>query len=138
MSTFNVFTSAELEPGQLQSRVTTVEQYLYTPSQLDFKKNVDQSFLPDIIRLTKEHGIQLIVVRLKPNTIRTIRLDTQAIKQYIDDLSDYLDKNGVFFLDYGRDPRIESKYYRDTLHLNAEGKSLFTQILAEGLNGVIK
>ena len=138
MSMFDVFTSAELEPGQLQSRVTTVEQYLYTPSQLDFKKNVDHSFLPDIIRLTKEHGIQLIVVRLKPNTGRTVRLNTQAIKQYIDDLSGYLDENGVVFLDYGRDPRIKSEYYRDTLHLTSEGKSLFTQILAEGLNGVLK
>jgi hypothetical protein len=137
-ATFNIFTSAELEPGQLQSRVTTVEQYLYTPSQLDFKRNVDTSFLPEIIRLTQEHGIQLIVVRLKPNTIRTVRLDTQAVRQYIKDLSEYLNENDVIFLDYGRDPRIVRGYYRDSLHLNSEGKIVFTQILAEGLNKVLK
>ncbi|NWG06577.1 MAG: hypothetical protein HXY35_07825 [Chloroflexi bacterium] len=135
---FNVFTSAELEPGQLQSRITTVEEYLYTPSQLDFHQNVDQSFLPEIIQLTRENNIQLIVVRLKPNTIRTIRLDAPAVGQYITDLSSYLAENGVVFLDYGRDPRLRSDYFRDSLHLKPEGKTLFTQILAEGLNGVLK
>lgn len=137
-SLFNVFTSAELEPGQLQSRVTTVEQYLYAPSQLDFKRNIDKSFLPEMIRLTREHGIQLIVVRLKPNTIKTIRLNSPVVKQYMADLSDYLDENRVIFLDFGRDPRIESEYYRDNLHLNPEGKILFTKILAEGLKKVLK
>jgi len=137
-ATFNIFTSAELEPGQLQSRVTTVEQYLYTPSQLDFQRNVEKSFLPEIIRLTQEHGIQLIVVRLKPNTIRTVRLDSQAVRQYVEDLSEYLEENNVIFLDYGRDPRIASGYYRDNLHLNSEGKVVFTQILADGLNEVLK
>lgn len=137
-STFDVFTAAELEPGQLQSRMTTVEQYLYTSSQLDFQGNVDMSFLPEMIRLTHEHGIQLIVVRLKPNTTETVRLDTPPVRQYMDDLSNYLEKNGVLFLDYGRDPRITSEYFRDSLHLNPQGKTLFTQILADGLNNVLK
>jgi hypothetical protein len=136
-SMFNVFSAAELEPGQLQSRVTTVEQYLYTSSQMNFKENVDGSFLPEIIRLTREHQIQLIVVRLKPNTIKTVRLDTQSVRQYMSDLSEYLHSQGVIFLDYGRDPRLASEYYRDTLHLKPEGKTLFTEMLASGLNDAL-
>lgn len=135
-SMYNLFTSADLEPGQLRNAVAAAEGYLYTPSQLNFNRQVERSFLPEIIRLTKEQGIQLILVRLKNQT--TGNYETSAVREYIHDLSEYLENQKVIFLDYGRDPRLSHEYFGDGLHLNSEGRVLFTNILAEGLNEVLK
>ena len=137
-SMYNVFTSADLEPGQLQNAVATVESYLYTSSQLNFDRQVNKSYLPEMIRLTKEHGIQLVLVRLKQQTFGRSNSDTAETRRYIDKLSEYLDEQGVLFLDYGNDPRLINEGYKDPLHLNEMGQTIFTEILADGLNKTLK
>ena len=137
-SMYAIFTASDLEPGQLRTAIATAEGYLYTPSQLNFKRQVDKSFLPDMIRLTKERGIPLIAVRLKTQSIGAGNLETSEIRQYVGELSDYLNAQGVIFLDYGQDPRLDSEHFRDSIHLNPKGEELFTQILAEDLNEVLK
>ena len=137
-SMYKVFISADLEPGQLRNAVAAAESYLYTPTQLDFQQQIDQSFLPEMVRLTRERGIQLILVRLKDGTTGTGSKETASIKKYIVDLSAYLAGQGVIFLDYGRDPRLTNEYFKDVLHLNPQGEVVFTHILAEGLNEVLK
>src|SRR5688572_23918165 len=44
-----VFTSANLEPGQLQNAVSAAEEYLYSDRQLDFEEQINRSFLPEMI-----------------------------------------------------------------------------------------
>jgi lysophospholipase L1-like esterase len=135
---YRVFISADLEPGQLRNAVASAESYLFAPHRLDFYKQVDQSFLPEMIRLSKERGIQLVLVRLKSQLTGTGNAETPAVRQYIADLTDYLDNQGVIFLDYGRDPRLARKYFKDEIHLTPEGEVAFTHILADGLNEVLK
>jgi hypothetical protein len=137
-SMYAIFTASDLEPGQLRTAIATAEGYLYTPSQLNFERQVDKSFLPNMIRLTKERGIPLIAVRLKTQSIGAGNLETSEIRQYIEELSDYLNEQGVIFLDYGHDSRLDSEHFTDSIHLNAKGEELFTQILAEDLNEILK
>lgn len=137
-SMYRVFTSADLEPGQLRNAVAAAESYLYTSAQLDFQRQVDESFLPEMIRLTRERGIQLILVRLKNQTTGVGSGETASVRKYVSDLSAYLAEQNVIFLDYGRDPRLTREYFKDVLHLNPEGEVVFTHILAEGLNEVLK
>jgi hypothetical protein len=137
-SMYAVFTAIDLEPGQLRTAIATAEGYLYTPSQLNFERQVDKSFLPDMIRLTKERVIPLIAVRLKTQRSGAGNLESSEIRQYIAELSDYLNEQGVIFLDYGQDPRLDSEHFTDSIHLNAKGEELFTQILAEDLNEILK
>ncbi|NWG06574.1 MAG: hypothetical protein HXY35_07810 [Chloroflexi bacterium] len=137
-SMYEVFTSADLEPGQLRNAVATAEQYLYARARLDFERQVNKSFLPEMIRLTKENGIQLIVVRLKNQMTGTDGSETPEVRRYIEELTRYLGKQSVIFLDYGKDPRLAREYYKDALHLNPEGETVFTQILAEGLGEALK
>lgn len=132
------FITSDLEPGQLRDAMASVERYLYAPSQLDFEKQVDHSFLTEIIRITEERGIQLVVVRIKNQITGIGSRETAALKKYISDLSDYLDSQGVIFLDYGREPSLSNKHFKDILHLNSEGEVVFTQLLAEGLNETLK
>lgn len=126
-----VFTSANLEPGQLQNAISAAEEYLYSDRQLDFEAQVNQSFLPEMIRIAEENNIQLILVRLK--TLITGTQDAKAIERYVGELSQYLNSQNVLFLDYGNDPRLSSTYYADSLHLTREGEALFTEMLSEEL-----
>jgi len=135
-SMYEVFTSADLEPGQLQSAIAAAEGYLYTDRQLDFERQIDNSFLPEMIHLTQENNIQLVLVRLK--TLITGEQDPQAIERYVGDLSEYLAEQNVVFLDFGTDPRLINEYYADALHLTREGEALFTEMLAESLKVALK
>ena len=127
-----VFTSANLEPGQLRNAIAAAEGYLYADGQLDFERQVERSFLPEMIHLTQENNIQLILVRLK--TLITDEQDTKAVERYMGDLSEYLAAHHVVLLDFGRDPRLTNTYYKDALHLTREGEARFTDMLAERLN----
>jgi len=133
---YNVFEGSNLQPGLLQNAVASAERYLYTGRQLDFKRQINASFLPEMIRLANENDIQLILVRLKSRTMG--EYETPALRRYIADLSDYLNEQHILFLDFGRDPRLINEYYADTLHLSREGEAFFTEMLAEGLNDALK
>ena len=129
-----LFLGADLEPGALVDAVGAAESYLYTPNQLDFDAQIERSFLPDMIALTKENDIELVFVRIKVETITTT--DAPELNSYLVDLRTYLKSQEVVLLDYGEDPRLTHEYFRDVIHLNEEGKTLFTQMVAEGLNEI--
>jgi hypothetical protein len=130
-----LFLAANLEPGALVNAVGAAESYLYTPDQLDFEAQVDRSYLPDMISLAKENDIDLVFVRIKVET--TSGEDSAKLDAYFEGLRSYLESQDISLLDYGEDPRLTHEYFQDVIHLNEEGKTLFTQMVAEGLNELI-
>jgi hypothetical protein len=135
---YSTFGAGDLEPGELRNAVSAAEQYLYTPRQLNFQAQVGQSFLPEIIRLAKDHEMQLIVVRLKTYASGMGEVESAALKGYIHDLSSYLRQNNVVFLDFGTDPRLRREFFADSIHLNDQGRKIFTGLLAEALKPVLE
>ncbi|MGE5250886.1 MAG: hypothetical protein ACM3QS_11815 [Bacteroidota bacterium] len=135
---YSTFGAGDLEPGELRNAVSAAEQYLYTSRQLNFHEQVEQSFLPEIIRLAQEHHIQLIVVRLKTYASGMGDLESAALKRYVRDLSGYLHQNNVVFLDFGNDPRLRREFFADPIHLNEQGRKTFTVLLAEALRQVLR
>ena len=133
---YDVFTSADLEPGQLRNAVATAEQYLYSPNQLDFSSRVEKSFLPDMIELAKNRGVPLILVRLKSRVAGNV--ESAALKEYVTSLSTYLAEREVVFLDYGRDAKLSEDLFADLLHLSPQGRQIFTGMLAGGLKEVLQ
>ncbi len=103
---FETFGASDLEPGQLRNAVAVAENYLYTPDQLNFPAQMEKSFLPEIIRITQENHIRLIIVRLKTYSSGMTDIESLALKSYARDLGAYLAKNNVPFLDFGTDPRL--------------------------------
>lgn len=130
-----VFQGGNLEQNILAEAIASAEDYLYTPRALDFEGSVDTSFLPEIIQLCKDQDIQLVLVRA-----RTLRFTSEppGLKTYVEDLASYLDQRGVPFLDFSRDERLTSDLYADILHLNEAGKAIFTEMLAEALEGILE
>jgi len=49
----------------------------------------------------------------------------------------YLEEWGVPLLDFSHDERLKPEHFTDILHMNAEGREIFTRILVEALQPVI-
>jgi hypothetical protein len=125
-----VFVGADLEPGALMDAVGAAESYLYTPDQFDFDNQVEQSYLPEMVRIANENNIKLVLVRIKVETHgRDPKLDA-----YMDSLKSYVHENNAFMLDYGNDPWLTHDLFLDSIHLNPQGQIVFTQMVADGFN----
>ncbi len=127
-----IFVGADLEPQALTDAIGSAESYLYTPERLDFASQIDQSYLPEMIRIANENDIQLIFVRIKVKT----NAGDPKVDAYITSLSEYLKQNHAIFLDYGEDARLTPDLFYDAIHLNEQGRKVFTPILAQDLNAL--
>ena len=122
----STLTQSEINPMDLLNR------------NWDFNALVEKSFLPDIIQLTREHGIQLILVREKNITIPDLQDESPAMRKYFQEMADYLKKENVILLDFAHDPALTMDLFRDEMHLNPQGQAVFTQLVAEGFLSIPK
>lgn len=120
--------------GILASDETT----LYSRRAMDFDHQIGRSFLPEIIRLCRENGIQLIVVQARTFNFPSADAQPKALLAYKQDLYEYLAQNNVLVLDFSYDSRLPEEFFNDPLHMNETGKAAFTQILADALKDVIQ
>ena len=137
-ASLTVFQDLNLDANLLVEAIATAESYLYTPNQLNFAGQVDNSFLPDMVQIAKDNGIQLILVRTKHLDDASLATESPALKGYIAALKDYAQKNDVIVLDFAHDERLTSDLFSDTHHLTLQGESLFTGMLAEALKPILK
>ncbi|HEY6073614.1 MAG TPA: hypothetical protein VIV15_09530, partial [Anaerolineales bacterium] len=126
-------TLGDVQPDLFARSIRQAEQALYTPEQLDFNARVDESFLPEIIRLARRRGIQLAFVRMPTNIFPNPAAQPPALGLYMKDLSDYLALDSIPLLDLSELPGIGPAQFADPHHLTAEGKAIFTPALAEAL-----
>jgi lysophospholipase L1-like esterase len=132
----DVFGNQNFEPDQLNEAINSAENYLYTDENLDFKKQIDRSFLPEIVRICRENHIQLILVRTKTLRFSRERPEPAALVQYIHDLNNYARENGIPLIDFAHDDRLDPGLYKDLHHLTEDGKKVFTEMLVEALKSV--
>jgi hypothetical protein len=128
-----VFGNQNFDPDQFNRTINLAESFLYTEENLDFETQIERSFLPEIIRLCKQKDIKLILVRTK--TLRFSREipEPATLKEYINDLSLYLQSKEVPLIDYSHNDHLLPSLFVDINHLNSEGKRVFTEMLVERL-----
>ena len=133
-----VFGNQNFDPDQFNRAINLAESFLYTDENLDFETQIDHSFLPQIIRLCKENDIKLILVRTK--TLRFSREvpEPAALQEYIKDLSLYLQRNEIPLIDLAHNERLTTSLFIDINHLNSEGKKVFTEMLVETIEPILK
>ena len=124
-------------PALLNDHIAGVEDELYTRRALDFHRQVDGSFLPDIIRLCRANDIRLIFVHAKTLRLPKNAYEPALLKQYLRDLADYLGQNHVSYLDLATDPRIRAEDFSDSIHIFPSGVERYTQPLADALKTVL-
>jgi hypothetical protein len=131
------FNIENINPNFSQGSLMTEEARLYTPEAMNFDRQIGRSFLPEIIRLAKENNIQLIFVDSRILTFPDEASEPRQLPVYKQALAAYLQKNGIPLLVYSFDPRIPPQDFADPLHMNPQGKSIFTRILGEDLLALI-
>jgi len=109
------------------------EEFLFTARAMDFKGEVDESFLPEIIRLARENGIRLILVHERTFLFPSAAAEPKALREYKQELAEYLNAQDVTVIDFSYDSRLPKEYFADVVHMNETGKAVFTQLLAEAL-----
>lgn len=114
------------------------EEFLFTRQAMDFDGSLEGSFLPEIIRLAQENNVRLILVHEPTMLFPSKAAEPKAMQKYRRALAEYLEQNQVPLLDFLYDPRLPSSYFTDILHMNPEGKALFTQMLAEALRPLLQ
>lgn len=133
----NVFNFRNTRQTESDEAVDAEENLLYTRAAMDFENRVGDSFLPEIIRLCRENGIQLILVRAKTLRFSSPAEEPRGLAEYLTALADYLRQNGVLYVDINADRRVRSEDFVDRFHVREEARERYTQMLAEGVLGVL-
>ena len=128
----NTFNFRTIAPPAANDPIAQEEAALYNSRALDFSAQVNESFLPEIIRLCRENGIRVVFVRGKTISFADLP-KPRGLDAYIHDLQDYLAKNGASFADLEPDARLGPSDYIDRFHVQPEARGTFTQMLAEAL-----
>lgn len=123
------FAAEDFEPQALEDALNSADTLLYTDYHMDFHARLNDSYLPELIRLARENNIKIIFVRIKVE----VNSDSPALSGYLRSLSAYFKENNVDYFDFGDDPRLAHDLFQDPVHLNEKGKLLFTQLLADEL-----
>jgi len=132
-----VFGNQNFDPDQFNRAINLAENFLYTDENLDFEHQINESFLPEIIRLCKENKIKLILLRIK--TLRFSREvpEPPALNEYIDDLRSYAHHNDIPLIDFSHSDRLPPSLFTDINHLNSDGKNVFTEMLVEAIQPIL-
>ncbi len=132
-----VFT-AEVDVDALNLEQDETEGYLWQAKNLLFKRQLNRSYLPEIVRIAQENEIQLILVEVK--TLASPSSSNAAFMRhtYFQALHAYAAQNQVHIISFDNDPRISSEFYFDNFHMLPIGKPIFTDLLAEELRPIIK
>jgi hypothetical protein len=133
-----VHTIDNTDPKLQENALLEDEQVLFTSRAMDFKGQVEWSFLPEMIRLTRENGLRLILVQERTLLFPAAAAEPKALQEYQRALAAYLKANNIPLLDFSYDPRLPKEYFSDPLHMNETGKAVFTQLLAESLRSLIR
>ncbi|MFH1614988.1 MAG: hypothetical protein ABIG61_07880 [Planctomycetota bacterium] len=104
----------------------------------DFDRQVNRSFLPQIISMCKQNNIRLVLLRMKRRRDAEAEKLPQGLAEYGEKLAKYLADNNVDFIDHTCDPRISLEYFGAGDHLTKDrGRELFTGILAQTIKQII-
>ncbi len=134
----SLFETANLQPEAARQALINAEVGLYGSGAEDFAHQVEHSYLPEIVRLCQKNDIRLILVHTPTRVYPTRDSEPEFIRRYLADLQAWLEARGVTYLDFYHDPRITSDMYLDAVHMNEQGRVVFTQILAEALKPILK
>jgi hypothetical protein len=126
----------DIASEQLADYIIRSDMLLYAGRRLDFAYQLDHSFLPEMVRMAGEKGIQLVMVRMPTQIFPDPALEPERLSEYNADLGAYLGAQGIPLLDFEHDPRFTPGDFTEPTHLDKEAKQRFTGILAEALLGV--
>ncbi len=101
-----VFQADQMRQEFRADALANEQDILYTRDATNFEARVGDSFLPEIIRLTRENGIRLILVHERTLLFPAAAAEPKALQEYKHALAEYLKAEGVPLIDFSYDPRL--------------------------------
>lgn len=89
-------------------------------SMFDFPQREPYSFLPEIIRMVREKGSRLILVRHRCRYHAMGIPDSRLLKEYVVQLRSYLDRRGIAMIDFSQEGSIELQDFLLGDHFDGE------------------
>ena len=103
-------------------------------ASLRFEDAVGDSFLPEMIRLSRDRDFKIVFVRIqtKPRDDGSPR-QSEALSRYAADLGDYMSEQGVPYVDFTGDPDVDAGLYYDGYHIQARYLEYYTDLFFDRL-----
>ena len=99
----------------------------------DFSDEIARSFVPEMLRLSKERGVQLIFHRVKRRGRAAGNPDPPEVVQFLSQFRAYVTSAGGAVTDESNDPRLTLDMYSDGDHLRRDRRNDYTKIFWEHL-----
>ena len=134
-----VFASDRKIPSKLTKKERRAEK-LSRGNYFDFEAEMPGSFLPEIVTICREAGIQLVLMRMRMRRNAEYPDDRSKfpaalrveLPKYEKALAAYLEAESIPLIDFSEDKRIPFEWFANGDHLNRqEARAGFTQLLAE-------
>lgn len=140
-----VFADDRKQPSKLTKKQRRAAK-LAMGNYFDFESELPESFLPEMVRICREAGIQLVLMRMRPRRNAEFPDDRShfptALKvdlpRYERALEAYLASESVPLLDFSEDDRIPFEWFANGDHLNREEARVgFTELLSEAFLALV-
>ncbi len=126
------FVNDNMDPELLEIARQKSEVFGDADLQNTFADLVEESFLPELIRVANENDVELIFARLMTRQYLDPSSQPLELVKYIQDLEEYLRESDIVFIDFtGKTPQLAPEDFRDNDHLNDLGPPIFTPIVVE-------
>ena len=104
-----------------------------------FSGAIEDSFLPEIIKLGKDHQIPWIFISTqeRPRPDNSINLSAPVV-EYAHALKEYIESNGFQYHDFNADPELPYAVYLDEGHIAHPYKKQYTELFVKRLAGIFK
>jgi lysophospholipase L1-like esterase len=133
-----VFANDRKIPSKLTKKERRAEK-LAKGNYFDFEAELPGSFLPEIVRICRESGVQLVLMRMRTRRNAEFPEDRShfpealrvKLPEYEKALAAYLASESIPLLDFSEDARIPFEWFANGDHLNRdEARDGFTRLLA--------
>jgi hypothetical protein len=105
----------------------------------DFKRYVNRSVLPLMIRDARRAGLTLCFVRVQRRPVgHRPPEQSRPLKRYVADLAAYIEANGERFRDDTGDPALTLDMYEDGDHIAREARRRYTEIFFDRLQSIFR
>ncbi|MCA9322537.1 MAG: hypothetical protein KDB53_17480 [Planctomycetes bacterium] len=115
------------------------QRLLESDRAFDFDAIVDASFLPHLARLSKDHDLNLVLVRVQRRPAADGKVPTDPrMAAYQSRLSRWLSEHGIGFHDFTGDPDLGLELYGSGDHIAPESMARYTEIFHDRLREVFE
>lgn len=124
--------------GNLRSVPAAAQQEQQPEGTRSFAKDVDGSFLPDIIELAKEANVPLTFIRIRTRELAEGGTLSAEEQTYLKDLQAYLRDNGAKYVDMAGESWETIELYGEGSHISRRHTARYTGLFVEHMSRVFE